>query len=116
MRPRRKLSEIFTSAQLNKKFNNLLVEGPADHIILRSFCEGERMPVSIYPITDIELDQVVAEVDGGNKGRLIKVSELASTKNERRFFCIVDRDDLVVQGFDLNTHCLTTDLSCLEMY
>lgn len=115
MLPRRKLSEIFTSATLNKRFCNVLVEGPTDHIILRSFCEGEKLSVLIYPSTAIELDEI-GPTEGGNKGRLIKTSELASARNQVRLFCVIDRDEIQVAGFQLNSHCLITDLSCLEMY
>jgi hypothetical protein len=116
MLPLRKLSEIFTSAQLNKSFNNALVEGPTDHMILRSFCEGARLSVLIYPVPDVEIDCVAGGGQGGNKGALVRVSEFASSKGQRRLFCIIDRDDSEFEGFQINSHCFITDLSCLEMY
>lgn len=115
MLPRRKLSEIFTSSRLNKKFCNLIVEGLSDHVILRSYCEGASLPASIYPIPSIEVD-CVPRRDGGNRGRLIAISEFAGTKQVERAFCIIDRDQWNFAGFDFNSHCLVTDLGCLDLY
>jgi hypothetical protein len=116
MVPRRRLSEVLTSAKLNSLFVNILVEGPTDRVILRSFCEGERISNVIYPISFLEVDCVDPSGPGGNKGRLIRVSNYLSNNNARRIFCIVDKDDMTVAGFDLNSHCLITDLANLQIY
>jgi hypothetical protein len=115
MLPRRKLSEIVISARLNKKFCNLLVEGPSDHIILRSYCEGASLPTVIYPIPSVEVD-CVPSGEGGNRGRLIAVSEFAASKQIERTFCVIDRDHWNFISFDFNSHCMITDLGCLDMY
>jgi hypothetical protein len=115
MPPRRKLSEVVTFAKITKVCQ-LLVEGPADHAIVRSFCAGETIPVAIYPITALEIDCCDVRVLGGNKGRLIRVSEYLGTSSARRILCVVDRDDFALAGFNLNSHCMITDFSCLEMY
>jgi hypothetical protein len=116
MLPHRRLSEVLTSARLNSSFANILVEGPTDKVILASFCEGERISTVIYPVCFLEVDCVDPAGPGGNKGRLIRISEYLSSKGARRIFCVVDKDDMTVAGFDLNSHCLITDLANMQIY
>jgi hypothetical protein len=115
MVPRRKLSEVLTFAKITKVCQ-LLVEGPADQAIIRSFCDGAAIPTAVSPITIIEVDCCDVRGLGGNKGRLIRFSEHLAKLGGTRTFCIVDRDDFPFDGFNLNSHCLITDFSCLEMY
>jgi hypothetical protein len=115
MLPRRKLSEILVSSRVNKSFCNLMVEGPTDHVILRSFCEGARIPVVIYPVPSIEIDCLTLGTQG-NRGHLIRISEFAATNAVERALCVIDRDDSNFVGFDFNSHCLITDLASLDMY
>jgi hypothetical protein len=115
MLPHRRLSEVLIFAKVSKK-HQLLVEGPTDQVIIKSFCEGEGLQVLIYPITAVEIDCCEVNADGGNKGRLIRVSEFLGRSKVARVLCIVDRDDMDVNNFLLNSHCITTDFSCLDMY
>jgi hypothetical protein len=116
MVPYRRLSEVLTSARLNSSFANILVEGPTDKVILGSFCEGEKISTVIYPVCFLEVDCVNPAGLGGNKGRLVRISEYLSSNGARRIFCVVDKDDMTVAGFDLNSHCLITDLANMQIY
>ncbi|AMA56218.1 hypothetical protein BCCGELA001_08070 [Bradyrhizobium sp. CCGE-LA001] len=101
---------------LEPKVVNLIVEGRSDQIIVRSFCEGARIPSMIYPISLVELDCVAPNGEGGDKGRVIRTSAHLSARQIRRICCIIDRDDLPFIDFMYNSHCLITDFASLDMY
>jgi hypothetical protein len=54
--------------------------------------------------------------EGGNRGRLISISEFAANRGIERTHCVIDRDGFHFVGFDFNSHCLITDLASLDMY
>jgi hypothetical protein len=116
MLPRRKLSEVMTSSRVNAKVCHIVVEGQSDRVILASYCEGERIPVLIYPVPSLEIDCVPASGLGGNRANVLRISAFLSQHEVTRIFCIIDRDGDGFDGFDLNSHCLVTDLSCVQIY
>jgi hypothetical protein len=116
MLPRRRLSEIITYSTLNKKVCNIVVEGQSDSIIVKSFCDGEGIPVLIYPTPAIEIDCCDPKGPGGDRGRVIRISEHLAATSARRMFCIIDKDADPFVSFHFNTHCLITDLACVEVY
>jgi hypothetical protein len=116
MLPRRKLSEILVQARLDARVCNIIVEGFSDQVILRAFLEKESLPVLIYPIPNIEMDSVDPRGHGGNKARVIRISEYLNGIAAARILCVVDKDFLQFSGFKLNGRCLVTDLACLELY
>jgi hypothetical protein len=116
MLPRRRLSEVVTSSKVNTKICHLIVEGPSDAVVLRSYCTGEAIPVLIYYMSALEIDCTDHSGPGGERGRAIRISDHLGEIEARRLFCIVDRDHEPFKEFDLNSHCLMTDLSCVEIY
>jgi hypothetical protein len=86
MLPKRRLSEVITSAVVNKKICHLIVEGPSDKVVIESYCEGAMLPVLIYPVPTLEIDAVVVGRPGGEKGRAVRISRHLCKVRSRRLF------------------------------
>jgi hypothetical protein len=95
---------------------HLIVEGVSDSVIVRSYCAGEALRVLIYYVPALDIDCVDPSGPGGNRARAIRISAHLGQIQARRLFCIIDRDGDEFSGFDWNSHCLVTDLSCVEIY
>ncbi|MBW7964845.1 hypothetical protein HYH07_21080 [Bradyrhizobium sp. BR 10261] len=94
----------------------MIVEGPSDQAVIGSYFEGAALRAMIYPMPSVDIDKFTPSSRGGDKGRVLQVASFLDQQRIDRVLCVVDKDGESFHKFWLSPCCLTTDLSCVEIY
>lgn len=119
---KKKYSEIVALSKLEKKIDDIFVEGNTDKVLIDHFLSVKKTNKKTISIDQIDFSGIKIDETGdlaiqSNKNKLIVLSQLIFNKSsDSPIRCVIDKDfDDYLNSVD-NKILLRTDYSCAESY